>query len=123
MAFPNFSISDEIFMLENYGFEPLELMPQDGFCSYTFKSANNESLMFSFNRFERWFKILVSTSEHKNKVKLLIENAETLSLHEKMPDKLSIIGQAEYISGELVVSIQILPEISIDMSIVEIRKS
>lgn len=30
MAFPNFSISEEMFALENYGFEPLEVTPKDG---------------------------------------------------------------------------------------------
>ncbi len=119
---PDFYISDDIFTLVEYGFEPIEIEPRNAFRCYKLQSGD-EFLQISFNGIERWVKVIIGML---NDVKstLLIENAQSLTVHKPYSkQEVSLIIEADYLTGELALFVHVLPSISINLSIMEIHNS
>lgn len=106
------NIQEDIMMLENYGFSPLEITPKDGFWSFYFEN-NNETLTISFNTFERWVKVIVGMAGNRSYVEMLIEKATSLRLDGSVSENQYLIGEGE---NDMVFTLQFKPKIKLSFT-------
>jgi hypothetical protein len=113
-AHPLFRVPDQDSFLENFGIEPVEAAPHDGYWCYEITDQYGVTLQLSFNTHERSLQTTISLHGHKIETTSQ-EGAISLEIFEKNGEK-ALRGEYYLDNAESSVEIEVKPAILVRWS-------
>jgi len=107
----SFLMPDEISFLEFFGTEPVEIDIDNGFWCYKYVDCFNNSLLLSFNIFEKYIQTVLLVKEEEM-ITVSHENAVSLKIHSTNGKKY-LRGEFNQSNSTTVLEIFLKPKLSV----------